>query len=911
MAAFAEQVLAALPAATVTEGPLVSIVMLTRNGEGHLRRCLPVVAAVAYRDVELIVVDNGSTDGSVPYLESFHPRFPVRIVRNAENASFSVGNNQALAECRGELILFLNNDIEPIGTDWLGHLVDTVSEDGVVAAGARLIHPRATGEPLTDRGQPALSIQHAGIDFSVGEGAPLARPVGTGDDPLTPWAAAVRDVPALTAACLLVRRSAFEAVGGFTVGYHYGHEDVDLCLRLVEAGGRLRYDGRAALWHDESSTRRAGSREESHQRNLANRNRFISTWAPRLYRTVLEDAALDRRFWRREPLHVGLTVTRDDPQAGWGDWYTAHELGDALTALGWRVSYLERVKARWYEPDQSIDVIVALHDLFDIRQVPRGMVKVAWIRNWTERWLEHPWFDDYDIVLASSDTSIRLVREGSAQDPVLFPIATNPERFSEGASDPGFTCDVLFTGNHWGAGRGVDQALPALARAGLDVRVYGKGWEDVPEMAPLHHGFLDYERLPAAYRSARVVVDDTAGPTLPYGAVNSRVFDALAAGALLVTDNELGSRELFGGLLPTWHDPESLEDAVRRLVDGGPDASNVAAASRMVREQHTYQRRAEQLRELVLGWIRAPRVGIRIGIPDWDQAHTWGDLHFARALQRQFQRAGRPTRVHILPEWESWAASRDDLSLHLFGLSTRPLRSGQLNVLWHISHPDRASPELYREYDAVFVASTPFADLMAGQVAVPVRPLHQATDEERFRPCAGGPSHELLFVANSRATRRHILDDLGPTERDLAVYGQRWTPELLDPRYLKGDHIPNDRLAAYYGAAKIVLNDHWEDMRDEGFFSNRLYDATASGAFVISDSVPGLREEFDDGIVAYETADELRQLVEWYLDHPEERRSKAERARAAVLTRHTFRHRVRELLDAIAALESERRSTIA
>jgi spore maturation protein CgeB len=731
-----------------------------------------------------------------------------------------------------------------------------------------------------------------------------------GEDPLSPWATAVRDVPALTAACLLVRRAAFEAVGGFTVGYHYGHEDVDLCLRFLEGGGRLRYDGRAALWHDESATRRASSREETHERNLANRNRFVSTWAPRLFRTVLEDAALGRGFWRREPLHVGLTVTKDDPQAGWGDWYTAHELGDALTDLGWRVSYLERVKGRWYEPDPSIDVIVALHDLFDVRQVPRGIVKVAWIRNWTERWLEHPWFDDFDIVLASSATSIQLVREGSAHDPVMFPIATNPNRFSQGAADPHFTCDVLFTGNHWGAARAVDAALPALARAGLDVRVYGKGWDDVPEMAPLYHGFLDYEWLPTAYRSARVVVDDTAGPTLPYGAVNSRVFDALASGALLVTDNELGSRELFGDLIPIWHDPDSLEDAVRRLFDGGRDASNVAAASRLVRAEHTYQRRAEQLRSLVLDWIRAPRVGIRIGIPDWEQAPTWGDLHFARALQRQVQRAGRPTRVHILPEWESWTAARDDLSVHLFGLSTRPLRAGQLNVMWHISHPDRATPELYEQYDAVFVASTPFAERVAEQVTVPVRPLHQATDEERFRPREGGPPHELLFVANSRASRRHILDDLGATERDLAVYGQRWTPELLDPRYLRGDHIPNERLAAYYAAAAIVLNDHWADMRDEGFFSNRLYDAAASGAFVISDSVPGLREEFDDGIVAYDDADELRRLVDWYLDHPEERRSKAEIARAAVLTRHTFRHRVQEILEAIAPLESGRRPTI-
>jgi GT2 family glycosyltransferase/spore maturation protein CgeB len=909
--AFLDAVREQVPSARLETGPLVSIVILNRDGVRHLERCLPALGTVGYRDVELVVVDNGSSDDSVRYLESYRPRFPVRIIRNEHNASFSAGNNQALTECRGELLLFLNNDVEPIGTDWLGHLVDTVIDDGVVAAGARLVFPRPTGDALAGTGHPALSLQHGGLDFSIRGGAPLARPVGEGEDALTDWARDVREVPALTAACLLVRRDAFEAVGGFTEGYEFGHEDVDLCLKLIEAGGRLRYDGRAVLWHDESATRGQGPRRDSQRRNAANRDRFVATWAPRLYRSVLLDAIDRRGFWRREPLHVALTVTRDDPGAGYGDWFTAHELGDALAALGWQVSYLERFKDRWYTPDPSVDVVIALLDVFDVRRLPPGIVRVAWIRNWTQRWLERAWFDDYDIVLASSEASRRLVAEHSAHRPELFPIATNPARFGDGASDPALVCDVLFTGSHWGGRRAVDEALPALARSGLDVRVYGRGWEDVPGMAELHRGFMDYEQLPAAYRSARVVVDDTASHALPYGAVNSRVFDALAAGALVVTDNEVGSRELFGELIPVWTDPDSLASTVRRLLERpGRSAKNLAAASATVREEHTYGRRADRLRSLIRTWVEAPRIGIRIGIPDWEQAPSWGDLHFARALQRQFGRLGRPSRVHILPDWKGWTAARDDLSLHLFGLSTGDLRPGQLNVLWHISHPDRASAELYERYDLVFVASTPFARRMADEVRVPVRPLHQATDDERFQPRAGGPSHELLLVANSRAVPRRILEDLLPTGHDLAVFGRRWTPELLDPRYLRGEHVPNERLAEYYAAASIVLNDHWSDMRREAFISNRLYDASAAGGFVISDHVDGLDDEFDGGIVVYKDAADLRVQIDWYLEHPDERRAKAERARAAVIARHTFRHRALDILDGVATLESGRPLTV-
>jgi spore maturation protein CgeB len=222
------------------------------------------------------------------------------------------------------------------------------------------------------------------------------------------------------------------------------------------------------------------------------------------------------------------------------------------------------------------------------------------------------------------------------------------------------------------------------------------------------------------------------------------------------------------------------------------------------------------------------------------------------------------------------------------------------------SHPELARPDLYDRYDLAFVASDPFAEVMASQTAVPVRPLHQATDPERFRPTPGGPEHELLFIASWRPGGRRILEDLLPTERRLAVYGGRWSPERIDPAYLAGGAVPNPDLAAYYGAASIVLNDHWAGMRREGFLSNRLYDASAAGAFVISDDVEGLEAEFDGGVVGYRDRRHLHDLIEHYLEHPAERRERSERARAAVLARHTFAHRAGVFVDAVTPLLRDR-----
>jgi glycosyltransferase involved in cell wall biosynthesis len=299
--------------------------------------------------------------------------------------------------------------------------------------------------------------------------------------------------------------------------------------------------------------------------------------------------------------------------------------------------------------------------------------------------------------------------------------------------------------------------------------------------------------------------------------------------------------------------------------------------------------------DLVAAWLAARRIGIAIGIPRWVEAPAWGDLHFARALQRQFERRGHPTRVHILPDWSDEVSARDDVSIHLFGLSARPRLAGQMNLLWVISHPGKVTDELISAYDRIYVASDVFGQQLAERTSIPVTSLHQATDPERFHPDRTGPRHEILFVGNSRGMRRDILADLMPTSLGLAVYGQ-WTPERLDPAYLYDEHIPNEDLNRYYSSADVVLNDHWADMRAAGFFSNRLYDALASGACVVSDHVDGIEAEFDGGVVTYTDAGELRLVIRDLLVDPGRRQALADRGRAAVLARHTFEGRVDRIL---------------
>ena len=143
---------------------------------------------------------------------------------------------------------------------------------------------------------------------------------------------------------------------------------------------------------------------------------------------------------------------------GWGDWHTAHELGDALAQLGWRITYVAPASGGWEPLPADVDYVVALLDRFDARAVPPNVPVIAWIRNWTDRWLEQPWFDHIDVLLASSMVSADLVERRTGRRPILFPLATNAARFARSRPTAERTVDCVFTGHRWGEERAIQAA---------------------------------------------------------------------------------------------------------------------------------------------------------------------------------------------------------------------------------------------------------------------------------------------------------------------------------------------------------------------------------------------------------------------------------------------------------------------
>jgi GT2 family glycosyltransferase len=223
--------------------PRVSIVIPAYNKLEFTRKCLRALEAnTPSRLYETIIVDNASTDGTEEFLKQTST--PVRTIRNQANQGFARACNQGAAAAQADLVLFLNNDTEP-QPGWLEPLLQILDRDSdVAAAGSKLLYPDNT-------------IQHAGIlivedhpsaDLLVAVNAHQGRPSDfpLANHPLT--------VQALTAACLLVRTSAFREAGGFDEEYWNGYEDVDLCFRLRDKGWRLVYEPASVLIHHESQS---------------------------------------------------------------------------------------------------------------------------------------------------------------------------------------------------------------------------------------------------------------------------------------------------------------------------------------------------------------------------------------------------------------------------------------------------------------------------------------------------------------------------------------------------------------------------------------------------------------------------------------------------------------------------------
>ena len=222
-----------------------TIVIPTRNQLPLLRNCIEFIAPVLERNnADILIADNDSSDEkTLEYLANVDAR-TARVLRLEGPFNFARLNNLAIQETKAEYLCLLNNDIEALDEKWLGELLSRIKEEDVGAVGALLLWPSNV-------------IQHGGVVLGSNFAATHAFNDRIANDPgYADLLGIAHECSAVTAACMLTRRSDYLAVGGMDeIRFPISFNDVDYCLRLREIGKRIVITPHAQLLHVGSASR--------------------------------------------------------------------------------------------------------------------------------------------------------------------------------------------------------------------------------------------------------------------------------------------------------------------------------------------------------------------------------------------------------------------------------------------------------------------------------------------------------------------------------------------------------------------------------------------------------------------------------------------------------------------------------
>lgn len=235
---------------------------------------------------------------------------------------------------------------------------------------------------------------------------------------------------------------------------------------------------------------------------------------------------------------------------------------------------------------------------------------------------------------------------------------------------------------------------------------------------------------------------------------------------------------------------------------------------------------------------------------------VWGDYWLKKNLLNEFKRLGYPVDI-----------SKPKILLHLFGEPAKNIPSDTHNIIWIHSHPDWINRDVLRKYQKIYCISKHFTQKIismgfdAELLMVPtnMKPLHIKK------------THDIVFVGNTKKNKaRRIISDIQDTQYNMKIWGWGWKG-LIPDKWHGGEYYENRKLNELYASSKIVLNDHHEDMRREGFINPRVLDVLASRGFVVSDNVAGMDELLDNSVPSYTTPDELRSIIDKYINDDDSR----------------------------------------
>lgn len=788
-----------------SRGPLVSVVMPVRNRPDLVARAIGSLQQQTVADWELLVVDDGSDDDTPEVVATLatHDR-RIRLHRQLHRG-VSAARNLGLRAAQGRFVAFLDSD-NTWRPDFLDVGLPAVLHGGHHAAyaAARLVD-RSSGA-VTYRayegGLDALLVKnHVDLNTFLVD-RQLALTVGGFDETLRRWVDhdfAIR----------VAKRTHLEFLPFVACDYDDDRRAVDRITTTEPEAWQYVVLGKH--WVDWDRLR---AEVQHRQHSLV--SVVIPTYQD--WRMTLRAASAVLADADADGLEVEVVIV---------DNGSVREVGTQLVA-----SYLTEARLRYVRLPRNLNFAIGCNVGFATssgRHVVFLNNDTVVRRGWLSGLLPH-----------LSDEEVRGV-----QPLLLYPDDTIQSAGTVFAAQDFLPTHFLVGHPPEDAVRSSRRSFSAVTAAALAVRA-----EEFAELSGFDTIFVNgMEDIDYCLRAIRhyhgwFVVEPDARVTHLESKTPGR--------GAMIGPNRLEFMRRWRGALPSPDASDRYQDVGLTVAHLTSDGNAVPAARPLVVRQRPHM--SESLPRL--------RWGVKVAAIPGADGDAWGDTHLANSLAKALRRVGQEVVTYRHGAHTSSASHLDDVVLGIRGLDVVVPLPGKLNILWVISHPDDVSPDELVGFDLVFAASASWSLEMSRRSGRPVHLLHQAVDVENLPPISVARHREdrPVFVgANHNGRHRQAVYDAALADVGLVIHGPGWEGTPFAER-VASEYVPNSQLPTLYREHGLVLADHWPDMAANGFIANRVFDAVAAGARVVSDDVTGVEETFGGAVRVYQSIEDLRHL---------------------------------------------------
>ena len=615
-------------------------------------------------------------------------------------------------------------------------------------------------------------------------------------------------------------------------------------------------------------------------------------------------------------LDVGLKISSKQDWYTWGDYILGKDLEEGLKKHGHNVvpSFIDNfypveqnkskidIYMHGFVPfnppknDNKINILYLYYPLETANTNKYKNVKdieePSWMSLQTELW-------DFDLVAVASPTYQKEIEKLGLKT-IFTPQFTNPDKFFyEYDKDKAY--DILFVGR---PGYERISALWAI-ESGFDVSLFGDGWQSKVDNKYFKGSYIDNNELHKYYASAKIVLNDTRSDMKEAGFISNRVFDVTASGGFLISDYMPEIERFYGDSIPMFKTKEELKHLIEYYLSHPEERKEKARkAQEITLSNFTNEIIAKNMIDAVL--LDDDKFIIKS--PWSSTSYTIGDYWLGIDIEEGFKNNNLDVKNYYYQSGfkkdKFYENSRNLLYLQFKQNHYEYEDENKAKIMYlyfPTNIPDRrkfknskdvfvynTKAYLNNSLELFDVITTPAKNVLheLKEKGYNAEFVSQFTNPDKFSYSYDEKlKSELLFVGSTWYERESVkyATELG---YDISVYGMGWKNKI-DEKYLKGDFIDNRILNKYYSSAKIVLSDHAEDLENMGLVVNRLYDASACGAFIISEYSPYIEEIFGDSIPMFKNKDEFKVLVDFYLNNPEKRQEKAKQAQEITLKGHT------------------------